>query len=217
MDVDGYTMWITGGSLVLIAPQVSELERRHALGSLGQAQRHADEAMVSRFDQHRRWYRAYCNALGQHGWRVTHSCQQVETAGGRTLLSPTQPLLLWLASQHGELGEVLELCIDSLAQNPRVLAQLSCCALQVGRSTTRLMLELGVLRPGSQLSLCSIALETSAVVGSDWLKAPLAGATLRGDLYFQSLMAEPAPELLDAGRDGFVRVSGNYGPGRTLH
>mgnify|MGYP004727278821 CR=1 FL=1 len=97
MDVDGYTLWITGGSLVLIAPQVSELERREALGSLRHAQLLADGVMASRFDQHRRWYRAYRNALGRRGWRVTHSCQSVETAGGRTLLSPTQPLLLWPA------------------------------------------------------------------------------------------------------------------------
>ena len=45
MDVDGYTMWITGGSLVLITPQVSELERCYALGSLRDAQRVADQAI----------------------------------------------------------------------------------------------------------------------------------------------------------------------------
>lgn len=217
MDVDGYTMWITGGSLVLIAPQVSELERRHALGSLRDAQRFADAVMASRFEQHRRWYRAYRNALGRRGWRVTHSCQGVETALGRTLLSPTQPLLLWLGSQHGELGEVLELCIDSLAPGQPGLAQLSSSALQVRDERTRVVLELGVLGPGSQFSLCSIALETHARLGEDWLRAPIAGSTLCGDLYFQSLMAEPAPELRDAGRDSFACLLGGDGTSRTLH
>ncbi|WP_425929070.1 hypothetical protein [Pseudomonas sp. NyZ201] len=213
MDVDGYTMWITGGSLVLVAPQVSELERNHALGSLHHAQLLADGVMASRFDQYRRWYRAYRNAFGRRGWRVTHSCQSVETAGGRTLLSPTQPLLLWLGSQHGELGELLELGIDSLLLNPPGLAQLSRSALQARGGITRLVLELGVLSPGSQLSLCSIALETSAILDQQWLKAPLAGATLRGDLYFQSLLAEPAPEMRDSERDGFARLPA----GLTLH
>ncbi|MDG9881275.1 hypothetical protein CSV86_022555 [Pseudomonas putida CSV86] len=213
MDVDGYTMWITGGSLVLVAPQVSELECNHALGSLRHAQLLADGVMASRFDQYRRWYRAYRNAFGRRGWRVTHSCQSVETAGGRTLLSPTQPLLLWLGSQHGELGELLELGIDSLLLNPPGLAQLSCSALQARGGITRMVLELGVLRPGSQLSLCSIALETSATLDQQWLKAPLAGATLRGDLYFQSLLAEPAPEMRDSERDGYARLSA----GHTLH
>ncbi len=213
MDVDGYTMWITGGSLVLVAPQVSRLERNHALGSLRHAQLLADGVMASRFEQYRRWYRAYRNAFGQRGWRVTHSCQSVETAGGRTLLSPTQPLLLWLGSQHGELGELLELGIDSLLRNQPGLAQLSCSALQVRCGSTRMVLELGVLRPGAQLSLCSIALETSATLEPHWLKAPLTGATLRGDLYFQSLLAEPAPELRDSERDGVVRQLA----GHTLH
>lgn len=213
MDVDGYTMWITGGSLVLVAPQVSELERNHALGSLHHAQLLADGVMASRFDQYRRWYRAYRNAFGRRGWRVTHSCQSVETAGGRTLLSPTQPLLLWLGSQHSELGELLELGIDSLLLNPPGLAQLSRSALQARGGITRLVLELGVLSPGSQLSLCSIALETSAILDQQWLKAPLAGATLRGDLYFQSLLAEPAPEMRDSERDGFARLPA----GLTLH
>ncbi|MFW3897022.1 hypothetical protein [Pseudomonas bharatica] len=213
MDVDGYTMWITGGSLVLVAPQVSELERNHALGSLHHAQLLADGVMASRFDQYRRWYRAYRNAFGRRGWRVTHSCQSVETAGGRTLLSPTQPLLLWLGSQHSELGELLELGIDSLLLNPPGLTQLSRSALQARGGITRLVLELGVLSPGSQLSLCSIALETSAILDQQWLKAPLAGATLRGDLYFQSLLAEPAPEMRDSERDGFARLPA----GLTLH
>lgn len=212
MDVDGYTLWITGGSLVLIAPQVSEFERRDALASLRHAQRLADGLRASRFDQHRRWYRAYRNALGRRGWRVAHSCQSVETAGGRTLLSPTQPLLLWLGSQHAELGEVLELCIDSLLMNAAGLAQLSGSALQESEDTTRIVLELGVLRPGA-LSLCSIALETTATLGADWLKAPLAGQTLRGDLFFQSLMAEPAPELRDSEREGVSRLLASH----TLH
>ncbi|OLS60945.1 hypothetical protein [Pseudomonas putida] len=213
MDVDGYTMWITGGSLVLVAPQVSERERRHALDSLGQAQLLADGVMSSRFDQHRRWYRAYRNAFGRRGWRVTHSCQSVESAGGRTLLSPTQPLLLWLGSQHAESGEALELGIDSLLLNQPGLAQLSGSALQPRGDFTQLVLELGVLHRDGQLSLCSIALETRATLGADWLKAPLPGATLRGDLYFQSLLAEPAPDLRDNERDGVVRMPASH----TLH
>jgi len=206
MDVDGYTMWITGGSLVLVAPQVSELECRNALASLRDAQALADGVLTSRFEQHRPWYRAYRRALGRCGWRVTHSCQSVETAGGRTLLAPTQPLLLWLDSQHAGLGEVLELGVDALAVNPPGLEQLARGALHVRHGTTRMVLELGVLCPGSRLSLCSIALETCTRPGADWLTAPLTGDSLRGDLYFQSLMAEPAPELLDSGRDGFVRL-----------
>lgn len=214
MDVDGYTMWVTGGSLVLVAPQVSELECRNVLLSLSGAQTWADGQMASRFEQHRRWYRAYRGALGRRGWRVNHSCQSVETAGGRTLLAPTQPLLLWLGSLHAELGDVLELGVDVLAMNPQGLEQLSRHALRDFRGTTQMVVELGVLRPGSQLSLCSIALETTTTLGADWLTAPLSGTTLRGDLYFQGLMAEPAPELLDVGRDDFLRL---VRAGHTLH
>lgn len=216
MDVDGFTMWITGGSLILVAPQVSEPERRDVLASLRHAQSLAD-SVQARFEQHRRWYRAYRSALGRHGWRVTHSCQSVETADGRTLLSPTQPLLLWLGSQHGALGEVLASCIDSLAVMQPGLEQLSRRALQRRRDTTRLVLELGILSAGAQLSLCSIALETCAPLDADWLRAPLSGAGLRGDLYFQSLMAEPAPGLQEDRRDDFARLLGHDSFDPTLH
>ncbi|MEE1925268.1 hypothetical protein V0R50_17335 [Pseudomonas sp. 148P] len=214
MDVDGYTMWVTGGSLVLVAPQVSELECRNVLLTLRDAQAWADGQMASRFAQHRRWYRAYRGALGRRGWRVTHSCQSVETAGGRTLLAPTQPLLLWLGSLHAELGDVLELGIEALTMNPQGFEQLSRHAVRGFRGATQVVLELGVLRPGSQLSLCSIALETTTTLGADWLTAPLSGTSLRGDLYFQGLMAEPAPELRDVGRNDFQRL---VRVGHTLH
>jgi len=220
MDVDGYTMWISGGSLVLVAPQVSDLECRNALAALRQAQALADALMVSRFDGHRPWYRAYRNALGRRGWRVTYSCQSIESAGYRTLLAPTQPLLLWLASQHPHLDSVLELGIDALTLNPAGLRQLSRHALQLlapPLGGTRIVLELGVLNPGSQLSLCSIALETAEVIGPDWLTAPLEGASLRGDLYLQSLTAEPAPELFESGSEGFARLSLKAPDNQTLH
>lgn len=220
MDVEGYTMWISGGSLVLVAPRVADLECRNALASLRHAQSLADALMGPRFDGHRQWYRAYRNALGQRGWRVTYSCQSIESAGYRTLLAPTQPLLLWLVSQHPELGDVLELGVDALSLDAQGLRQLSQHALQVlagPAGGTRIVLELGVLRPGSQLSLCSVALETSQALDPDWLRVPLEGIHLRGDLYFQSLTAESAPELREAGNDGFARLRLVANDRQTLH
>lgn len=218
MDIDGYTMWTSEGSLMLVAPQVGDAERQNVLGSLRYAQRSADSLMISRFSEHRQWYRAYRGALGKRGWRVTHSCQSVDTAQCRTLLAPMQPLVLWLSSQHPELGTVLERCIDALDPVQAGIERLRGVALRRSqRGGARLVLEMGVLRPGLQLSLCSLALDTSETPGRDWLVAALDGAALRGDLSFQSLMAEPAPELLETGHDPFARLQLDAASSYTLH
>lgn len=218
MDIDGYTMWTSEGSLLLVAPQVGDVERQNVLGSLRYAQRSADSLMTSRFIAHRQWYRAYRGALGKRGWRVTHSCQSVDTAQCRTLLAPMQPLVLWLSSQHPELGAVLERCIDALDPAQAGIERLRGAALRRSpRGGAHLVLELGVLRPGLRLSLCSLALETSETPGRDWLVAALDGAALRGDLSFQGLMAEPAPELLETGHDRFACLLLDAAPRYTLH
>lgn len=218
VDIDGYTMWTSEGSLMLVAPQVGDVERQNVLGSLRYAQRSADSLMTSRFIEHRQWYRAYRGALGKRGWRVTHSCQSVDTAQCRTLLAPMQPLVLWLSCQHPELSAVLERCIDALDPLQAGIERLSGAALRRSpQGGARLVLEMGVLRPGLRLSLCSLALETSETPGRDWLVAALDGAALRGDLSFQSLMAEPAPELLETGHDRFARLLLDTATGCTLH
>ncbi|WP_110971375.1 hypothetical protein [Pseudomonas huaxiensis] len=218
VDIDGYTMWTSEGSLILVAPQVGDVDRQNVLGSLRYAQRSADGLMTSRFDKHRQWYRAYRNALGKRGWWVSHSCQSIELAHCRTVLAPMQPLVLWLSTQHPELGAVLERCVDALDPQQPGIEQLRGSVLRrLPQGGACLVLEMGVLRPGSRLSLCSIALETSQTPGPDWLVAALDGASLRGDLSIQSLMAEPAPELLEPGHDRFARVLLDAAATCTLH
>lgn len=217
MDVDGYTLWVTGGSLLVVAPQVSEMECHNVLGSLRYAQMLADGLMTSRFGEHRQWYRAYRNALGKRGWGVTLSCQSVEAASCRTLLAPLQPLQLWLASQHPQTASVLERCLDGLDPEQPGIRQLARSCMQPldePQGAVRIVLELGLLRPGAHLSLCSLALETRVAPGTDWLTAALSGDALRGDLYFQGVLAEPAPELQDTGPDTFARLICG---GDTLH
>lgn len=213
MDVDGYTLWVTGGSLLVVAPQVSESECRSVLSAVRYAQMLADGLMESRFGEPRRWYRAYRNALGKRGWGVTYSYQSVETASNRTMLSPLQPLQLWLSHQHPEVTSVLERCVDGLDPAQPGIEQLARSSLQRlsgPLNGARIVLELGLVRPGAQLSLCSLAMETCVAPGVDWLSAPIPGEALRGDLYFQGVLVEPAPELLETGRDTFARlVSGS--------
>lgn len=209
MDVDGYSLWVSGGSLLLVAPQVSEAECRATLSSLRYAQWLADGLVGSRFDAHRQWYRAYRTALGTCGWGVSYSCQSVEAASCRTLIAPLQPLQLWLATQHSQVASVMERCIDGLDTAQPGIEQLGQSALRVMDQPpggAQIVLELGVLRAGAELSLCSLSLQTRATLGADWLTAVLAGEQLCGDLSLQGVLAEPAPELRDTGRDAFARL-----------
>lgn len=194
MDVDGYTMWVSDGSLLIVAPQVTTAERQAVLASLRFARQVADEMAGSRFSHYRHWYGAYRKALGGRGWGVTHSCQSTETAARRSVLAPLQPLLLWLSALHPRQAEVLDRCVAAL-QPQAGLEQLSRCALMPWQGGARIVLELGLVQPGPHLSLGRIALETTCMPATDWLTSTLQGAHLQGDLCFQGMTLEPAPEL----------------------
>lgn len=192
MDVDGYTMWVVGGSLLIVAPQITDDQRQRALASLAAAQHAADDSMGSRFEGQRCWARAYRKALGEHGWGVVHSCQSVESAERRGVLAPLQPLLLWLSAVHPHQADVLERCVAALNPRQDGLRQLSRRALQASQDGARLVVELGLLLPGPALSLCSIALETARCPDPEWLLTTFPGPLLHGDIHFQGLMLEPA-------------------------
>lgn len=191
MDVDGYTMWVVGGSLLVVAPQVTDKQREHVLGSLRKAQHCADDEACSRFQGQRLWGRAYRRALGDQGWNLVHSCQSVERAERRSLLAPLQPLQLWLSAMHPQQAEVLERCVASLNPAQAGLRQLSQQTLQVSADGARLVVELGLLLPGAALSLCSLALEAVRCPDPDWLLAAFPGPLLRGDVHFQGWVLEP--------------------------
>lgn len=193
MDVDGYTMWVVGCSLLVVAPQVTDGQRRQVLASLSNAQRCAADAVDSPLQGQRCRDRAYRRALVEQGWSVVHSCQSVDRAERRGVLAPLQPLLLWLSALHPPQAEILERCVSALSPAQQGLRQLSQHALHPSNDGTRLVVELGLVLPGGGLSLCSITLETSRCPDPGWLLVPFPGPLLRGDIHFQGLMLEPGP------------------------
>ena len=92
MDVDGYTLWINGGSLLFVAPQVEGAERQAVLDSHLYAQLLANKRAGSRFTEHKAWYRAYRTALTDRGWLLTQQHQTVETVSALAPIAPVQPL-----------------------------------------------------------------------------------------------------------------------------
>ena len=213
MDVEGYTMWVVGGSLLVAAPQVPPHHVREVLATLDQAQRCARGSMGARFQSPQRWFRACRRALADQGWNVAHSCQSVESSKQCGLISPLQPLLLWLGAVHPEHADLLDRCVAALDPAQPALAQLSRRGLQRSDSGSRLMVELGLILSGPTLSLCHVALDIDLPVGTDWLLTPFPGALLRGDISFQGAMFEPGPLLsgLPGGPHPGLPVS------RTLH
>lgn len=193
MNVDGYTMWVVGCSLLVVAPQVTDGQRQQVLASLGKAQQRADDSVAARFHGQRYRDRAYRRALGDQGWSVVHSCQSVDSAERRGVLAPLQPLLLWLSTVHPMQAQILERCVAALNPAQQGLRQLSRHALHASVDGARVLVELGLVLPGGALSLCSLALEMSRCPDPGWLFTPFPGPLLRGDVHFQGLMLEPGP------------------------
>lgn len=212
MDVDGYTVWVVGGSLLVVAAQVPERQRQQAFAALFRAQQQADDSAGSRFEGGRLWFGAYRRALSHQGWSVSHSSQSVERGECRSL-SPLQPLLLWLSCVHPEQADILERCVAALSPDQKALGQLSRQAARVTGSRGRLVVELGLLQPGPALSLCHIALELSESLAPGWLFSVLPGASIRGDVHFQGLVLETRHELLGSAQGASLERTVS----RTLH
>ena len=90
MDVDGYTLWVNGGSLLFAAPQVERSELQAVLDSHLYAQLLANKRAGSRFTEHKAWYSAYRTALTDRGWLLTQQYQTVETVSALAPITPVQ-------------------------------------------------------------------------------------------------------------------------------
>nr|WP_319527247.1 hypothetical protein [Pseudomonas laurentiana] len=201
MDVDGYTLWINGGSLLFVAPQVKDAERQAVLDSHLYAQLLANKRAGSRFTQHDTWYRTYRTALTDRGWLLTQQYQAVETVSALAPVAPVQPLQTQLVSQCPAFHEVLANAVEALRQAPDlqvldVLRQQVVQPLEAS-TVTHIALEVGVVQPGPVVLFNSVVLGTEQVPGEHWLVEPLAARSLIGETRLQGFSAQLESSLYE--------------------
>lgn len=148
MSKDSYSLWLAGGTALLVA-QAALPQRQYALDSLLYAQLHSDKLNGSRFANYARWYSGYRTALEERGWVLTRSHSDYQESA---VALPLNLLRDRLQARHPDLSGYLQAAVTQLTQNP---AQQCLNSFTVAKSGV--VHELGVLLPGPSIDLCGLA------------------------------------------------------------
>lgn len=210
MDVDGYSLWINGGSLLFIAPEVTEAERIAVLDSLLFAQLRATKRVGPRFTQPEKWYRNYKDVLSSEaGWLLTQVRHASVSPKNTQALAPMSLLKLNLAECRPRSSSVLASCIKRFqeAHNLFGLDLLTQHAISPGESkVAHVSVELVVVHPGLVLDLARISFDTSHAPGRRWLVDPLASGDLRANIQIEGLCAEPDHSIFEVRAKSLVEL-----------
>lgn len=200
MKTDDYSVWVAGGTLLLIAPNVPASQRQAVLDSLLYTQLVANKAEGSRFTCYPQWYGRYRRALSERGWILTQLFQDSQTAKDTAMLAPIQPLSLWLATRCEGATSIIDQSLDILVKTPTGADSFRRFTCEGDVRGARVALEIGLVRPGPVIDLCSVAFQTSQPLEQVTIEHPLSADTLLGELFVKGLSAHLDGELFEPHR-----------------
>ncbi|MDM3884588.1 hypothetical protein QSV36_03115 [Pseudomonas sp. BCRC 81390] len=191
MDKAVEQLMLIGGTALLYPTGIGEIQRQAAFDSILYAQLVANRNVGSRFDDYQGWYRAYREAYRQLGWiklANTHDCKQLGQPSRSTQIQPLEAWLrvrsirqeaVWAALKAG-----LGLSIESFDHLLKFTAQ-----------GADLVIELGLLKPGPVLELCSITLQFDRPIAAIPQDSLLGEQAFKGQAEFNGVSL-----ILDNGR-----------------
>ena len=195
MDRATEQLMLIGGTALLYSPGVVEAQRQAAFDSILYAQLVANKHAGSRVDHYESWYAAYREAYRQLGWIKLASTHDLKTLGRRVRNAHIQPLEAWLKVRSLRHEAVLAAIKTGLGQSAEGFRHLlKFCAHDQAQCAT-LVIELGVLKPGPALDLCSISMQIDKPLPLVSLEAFLGEHVLEGEAEFNGVSL-----ALDEGR-----------------
>ena len=157
MSKDAYSLWLVGGTALLVA-EAALPSRQYALDSLLFAQLRSDKLNGSRFADYARWYSGYREALEARGWVIPGSRSDYQPQQGNALL--TQRLTDDLQARHPSLAGYLQAAIVKLSQD-ELQPYLSPFTVVEQGQAAHVVYEVGVMLPDASLDLCGLALKSA--------------------------------------------------------
>lgn len=200
MGTDDYWLWMSGGTLLLVAAQVPLDQRQAVLDSLLYAQLVANKAQGSRFAQYSPWYGRYRRGLSERGWIMTQLFRERRCTDAASVLAPVQPLGLWLQTRHEAAASLIERGLNTLAGNEGALQNLRRYTFEGDESGTRITLEIGLVHPGPVITLCSVGLQTDEPLAQVAIERPLPARSIQGEVAVNGLSAQLDSELFEPRR-----------------
>ncbi|WP_081042096.1 hypothetical protein [Pseudomonas putida] len=195
MDRAAEQLMLIGGTALLYSPGAVEAQRQAAFDSVLYAQLVANKHAGSRVDHYESWYAAYREAYRQLGWIKLASTHDLKPLGRPVRNAHIQPLEAWLKMRSLRHEAVLAAIKTGLGQSAEGLRHLlKFCAHDQAQCST-LVIELGVLKPGPALDLCSISLQIDKPLSLVSLETFLGEQVLEGEAEFNGVSL-----ALDEGR-----------------
>ncbi|WP_336332901.1 hypothetical protein [Pseudomonas putida] len=181
MDGAVEQLMLIGGTALLYAPGAVEEQRQAAFDSILYAQLVANKNAGARFDDYEGWYTAYRDAYRQLGWIKLASTHDLKQLGQPVRSAQIQPLEAWLRMRSIRHEAVLAAVKAGLGRSAEGFRHLQKFSVHNQAQRSKLVIELGILKPGPALDLCSISLQ---------IDKPLSGISLDMLLHEQVLQGE---------------------------
>ena len=160
MDRAVEQLMLIGGTAVLYSPGAVVEQRQAAFDSILYAQLVANKNAGSRFDDDEQWYAAYRDAYRQLGWIKLASTHDLKVLGQPVRSAQVQPLEAWLKMRSVRPEAVLKAIKAGLGRSEAGFPHLLKFGSRDQAQGSKLVIELGILKPGPVLDLCSIAMQT---------------------------------------------------------
>ena len=159
MSKEVYSLWLVGGTALLIAETAQPL-RQYALDSILFAQLRSDKLNGSRFTHYGRWYSGYRTALEERGWVIVRSRSDHQHVQAEQSLVPVERLTDDLQARHPSLSGHLRAAIARLSQGA-IQPHLQPFTLAQQDNVTHGVYELGVVLPDASMDVCGLAFKSS--------------------------------------------------------
>ncbi|PJY95062.1 hypothetical protein [Pseudomonas donghuensis] len=176
--MEDYCVWVNGGSLLLIAPDVLPDQRQAVLDSVLYAQLVANKFAGSRFSNYQTWYERYRNTLTERDWIFTKFHHESKSASDCSLLSVIQPLQLWLETRHTGASAIIDQGIAALTRDAQGLECFGGFTFEARDTGAVLIMEIGLVHPGPVIDLCGISITLVQAPEVAGIEQSLAGEVL---------------------------------------
>ncbi|WP_230385037.1 MULTISPECIES: hypothetical protein [Pseudomonas] len=191
MDRTAEQLMLIGGTALLYRVDTGQIQLQAAFDSILYAQLVANRNAGSRFEHYEAWYDAYREAYRQLGWIKLASTHDLKQLGQPVRSAQIQPLEAWLKMRSIRHEAVLAAVKSGLGRSIEGFRH----QLKFSTQGAQLVIELGLLKPGPALDLCSITLHFDKPIASISQEMLLGEHLLKGEAEFNGISL-----VLDNGR-----------------
>lgn len=194
----------------LLCPRVQpEQHYQDSVDSLLYTQLLANKNVGARFGRQADWQAARRQAFSSLGWLRLASVHEQKNLGASPVTSGVQPFQAWLQTREIDYQAVVSVITGALRGSAASLRHLMNFAVSNDEAGSQLEVDIGLLRPGPTLDLCSLSWRSAQPLSAAPLDALLAQAALHGEVTLDGLSLRLDAERFAAQRSSLRELIAN--------